>query len=101
MRRGPTSARSRGPICLANCRELDIGLGYGSTMSLPSPVMRALNVLGFALGLCLVVSMINLAFNLSTWPFRLLAAAIAIYVAFRLLQVIRSIRRNGWSRAEA
>ena len=60
--------------------------------------MRTLDVLGLVFGVWVVASMIHLAVTLSTWPFRLLAGATALYVAFRLVQVVRSIWQRGWIR---
>lgn len=65
-------------------------------MSRPLAISRVMDVLAFALGACLVAGMARMAFTLSTWPFRLLAAATAVYVAYRLALVARSLRRSGW-----
>lgn len=65
-------------------------------MNLSITLARAVDVLGFLFGLSLIAAMLRLTFTLSTWPVRLLAAATAVYVAFRLIRVAGSVRRNRW-----
>lgn len=50
-----------------------------------------LNVLMFAYGVALVVSMSRLAFTLHTIPFRILAGAIAVGVGALLVRVARNL----------
>ena len=96
----PPSAHKAASVS-AEARAATRGPKYSHGMSFSTPVARAIDVLGFAFGIAVVASMVRLTFTLGAWPFRLLAAAIAVYVAFRLMQVFQSIRRSGGRRAAA
>jgi hypothetical protein len=65
-------------------------------MPLPVALSRSLDAVAFALGAMFIAGMARLAFTLSTWPFRMLAAATAIFLAYRLVQIARSLWLNGW-----
>ena len=59
-------------------------------------MMRVVDVLVFGFGLSLVASMARLTSTSRTWPMRLVAAGIALAVAYLLIQTLRSIVGSRW-----
>ena len=59
-------------------------------------MMRVADVFMFGCGLSLVASMARLTSTLHTWPMRLVAAGIALAVAYLLIQTLRSIVGSRW-----